>query len=426
MSDDASKNSIGLRLAMVGFLTLILLVPATIVGFLVGEREQRQEEAVKEVGSKWGNTQTITGPIISVPYKANKDTKVAYFLPVELNISGDIDPQILKRGIYEITAYNSKLKIAGQFIHPNFSQLGVSGSNVLWNEAKILVGLSDMRGVNEKISLNWNDRILALNPGMSAPQIADSGVSVIAPLGAETYKFSFDLNLNGSQSLNFIPLGKETNVNLSSQWANPSFDGAFLPDQREVSKDGFTAQWKILSLNRNYPQSFNDSDRYNLRESGFGVKFLVPVDQYQKTTRSIKYAIMFIALTFLTFFFVEIFNKKRIHPIQYLLVGFALLVFYTLLLSISEHTDFNIAYSISSLATIILIVLYSMSIFKNRILTLALGGILVILYGFMYVVLQLQDYALLMGSIGLFLVLAAVMFISRKIDWYSFSFTAKN
>jgi inner membrane protein len=264
---------------------------------------------------------------------------------------------------------------------------------------------------------------------MSATKISDSGVSVMAPLdlkSAKTYKFSFDLNLNGSQSLNFIPLGKETNINLASKWANPSFDGAFLPDQRQVSKDGFTAQWKILSLNRNYPQSFSESDSYSIKDSAFGVKFLVPIDQYQKITRSVKYAIMFIALTFLTFFFVEIFNKKRIHPIQYLLVGFALLVFYTLLLSISEHTNFNFAYILSSIATIILITLYSKAIFKNNFLSLLLGCILIILYGFMYVVLQLQDYALLMGSIGLFIVLAAVMYASRKIDWYSFTFITNN
>jgi len=414
---------------MVGFLTLILLVPATMVGFLVGEREQRQDEAVQEAGSKWGNMQTITGPILSVPYTANKVTKNIYFLPAELNISGDINPQILKRGIYEITAYNSKLKVEGQFNQPNFSQWGISSGNVLWNEAKILIGLSDMRGVKDKITMNWNDNILILNPGMSATKISDSGVSVMAPLdlkSAKTYKFSFDLNLNGSQSLNFIPLGKETNINLASKWANPSFDGAFLPDQRQVSKDGFTAQWKILSLNRNYPQSFSESDSYSIKDSAFGVKFLVPIDQYQKITRSVKYAIMFIALTFLTFFFVEIFNKKRIHPIQYLLVGFALLVFYTLLLSISEHTNFNFAYILSSIATIILITLYSKAIFKNNFLSLLLGCILIILYGFMYVVLQLQDYALLMGSIGLFIVLAAVMYASRKIDWYSFTFITNN
>jgi len=414
---------------MVGFLTLILLVPATMVGFLVGEREQRQDEAMQEAGSKWGNMQTITGPILSVPYTANKVTKNIYFLPAELNISGDINPQILKRGIYEITAYNSKLKVEGQFNQPNFSQWGISSGNVLWNEAKILIGLSDMRGVKDKITMNWNDNILILNPGMSATKISDSGVSVMAPLdlkSAKTYKFSFDLNLNGSQSLNFIPLGKETNINLASKWANPSFDGAFLPDQRQVSKDGFTAQWKILSLNRNYPQSFSESDSYSIKDSAFGVKFLVPIDQYQKITRSVKYAIMFIALTFLTFFFVEIFNKKRIHPIQYLLVGFALLVFYTLLLSISEHTNFNFAYILSSIATIILITLYSKAIFKNNFLSLLLGCILIILYGFMYVVLQLQDYALLMGSIGLFIVLAAVMYASRKIDWYSFTFITNN
>lgn len=432
---------------MIGILTIFLLVPALSVNLLVMDREARQKEAFSEVGSKWGSTQTVSGPILSIPFNiiTNGATSVGYVnvLPDELDISGNIEPQMLKRGIYDIAVYNTKLKVKGEFSLSSLKQISTPLSGLDWNKVTLALGIPDMRGVKDEITLNWNNGEYALNPGISNISIINSGVSAKIPVEAKdydkVYKFSFDIDLNGAQSINFMPVGKVTTVNLTSPWANPSFDGAFLPEQREVTKDGFNARWKVLDLNRNYPQSFvdprinnfdskfeADSRLVNFDNSVFGVKFLMAVDQYQKTSRSIKYAIMFIALTFLTFFFVEITNRRKIHPVQYLLVGFALLVFYTLLLSISEHINFNWAYVISSIATITLIVSYSKSIFKSNKLTAILGAVLVALYLFMFVVLQLQDFALLMGSIGLFAVLAIVMFISRKIDWYNFSVGTQN
>ncbi|GAH21121.1 unnamed protein product, partial [marine sediment metagenome] len=182
----------------------------------------------------------------------------------------------------------------------------------------------------------------------------------------------------------------------------------------------FRAKWNVLYLNRDYPQKWKGNS-YNIFNSAFGVKLLMPVDEYQKTMRSVKYAVMFISLTFMIFFFVEVINKKRIHPVQYILVGLALVIFFTLLLSLSEHINFNFAYLIASIATILLITAYSKTIFKSNFLTILMGSVLLILYGFMYTILQLQDYSLLLGSIGLFIVLAVAMYLSRKIDWYSLS-----
>jgi len=249
--------------------------------------------------------------------------------------------------------------------------------------------------------------------------VVDSGVSVKVPATGLSNTFSLELNLNGSQGLNFIPLGRETNVNLASNWASPSFKGVFLPDSREVTDNGFKADWKVLHLNRNYPQEWAGNAPSSVGESAFGVELLIPVDEYQKSMRSIKYAIMLIALTFLIFFFVEVLNSRRIHPIQYILVGLALCIFYLLLLSISEHLNFNKAYIISSIATILLITAYTKTVFKSNRLTSLQSLVLVILYGFMYLLIQLEDYAILIGSIGLFIVLAIVMYISRKIDWYN-------
>jgi len=231
------------------------------------------------------------------------------------------------------------------------------------------------------------------------------------------YNFRIRLDLNGSAGLLFSPVGKETIAELKSDWTNPSFMGDFLPEERSVDGAGFSAKWKVLHLNRNFPQAWTGSQNL-VGQTLFGVNLLLAVDEYQKTMRTAKYAIMFIALTFLTFFMIELLSRHTIHPIQYLLIGFALLVFYTLLLSISEYLIFAQAYWIASIAIIAMITLYARSVLANNLQTLVISGVLMLLYGYLFIILQLQDYALLMGSIGLFAVLAIVMYLTRKIDWF--------
>ncbi|MBL7127848.1 MAG: cell envelope integrity protein CreD [Ignavibacteria bacterium] len=417
-----AKNSIILKLLIMGFLILVLLIPSKMTDSLIKERESTYDSATVEVGSKWGKMQTIAGPILSVPYNDTilEKIKYAHFLPEELIINGEIIPERRNRGIYKVVVYNSKLKFDGVFTPPKFSGLNLNETDFIWEDAFLSIGITDLRGIQEKIELDWNDKKLLFSPGMESKDIIKSGVSVNVPLDTtalkkSNYKFSFGLNINGSSELNFIPLGKETDVKLNSTWNNPGFDGAFLPDNREINADGFQADWKILHLNRTYPQQWKGSF-YNIHDSIFGVRLLFPVNEYQKIMRSSKYAILFIFLTFLIFFFVEVINKKRIHPLKYLLVGLGLIIFYTLLLSLTEHLDFKFAYLISSVSIILLITFYSKS-FLSRFLTILIGIILTILYLFLYSLLQLQDYALLLGSIGLFVVLAIVMYFSRKIDY---------
>ncbi|HKL14294.1 MAG TPA: cell envelope integrity protein CreD, partial [Balneolaceae bacterium] len=233
----------------------------------------------------------------------------------------------------------------------------------------------------------------------------------------QAYSFAFELVLNGSTGLLFSPVGEETSVQLESDWTNPSFAGSFLPAVREVNDDGFQSEWKVLHLNRNFPQQWNGANK-EVASTTFGVDLLLPVDEYQKTMRTAKYAIMFIALTFLTFFMIELLSGSVIHPVQYLLTGFALLIFYTLLLSISEYIAFGLAYLIAAAAIISLITVYSFSVLPDKRKTGIVFGVLTLLYGYLYILLQLQDYALLMGSIGLFTVLASVMYLTRQIDWF--------
>lgn len=217
--------------------------------------------------------------------------------------------------------------------------------------------------------------------------------------------------------MNFVPVGKTTRVRIASGWETPSFDGAFLPDEREVSEEGFHAEWKVLHLNRNFPQKWRDRN-HSISGSEFGVELLFPVDHYQKGHRAAKYAVMFIGLTFVLFFFSEILNRRRIHPIQYLLVGLSLCLFYTLLISFSEHISFALSYLIASVSIITLITAYSASVLRNKRLVALVGFALVVLYSFLFTILQLEEYALLMGSIGLFIVMAAIMYLSRNVDWY--------
>ncbi|MBK20996.1 MAG: cell envelope integrity protein CreD [Flavobacteriales bacterium] len=431
------KNSLTIRLITIGILILFLLIPVSMVKNLIKEREYRQQDAIEEVSSKWGEKQTVTGLVLTVPYNTYSkvfDTKTekynliksreyAHFLPDQLTINGEVLPELRYRGIYEVIVYNSKLNLTGSFSNPTFEEWKITDENILWEDAYISMGLSDLRGLQNKISLNWNGKQYDFNPGIESNDVIRNGISCRIPVypkktGAFDKNFSLELNFNGSSALNFIPLGKSTNVSIKSPWKNPSFDGAFLPDEREINEDGFTAKWDVLHLNRPYPQSFRGSTR-GIQNSSFGVNLIVPIDEYQKSMRSAKYAVMFITLTFLLFFFVQILNGVRIHPIQYIIVGLALCVFYTLLVALSEHIPFKYSYLISSVSIISMITLYAQSISKNLKLTYVIGLILIMLYLFIYSIIQMQDYALLMGSFGLFLVLATIMYLSRKINWYS-------
>jgi len=433
-----ARRSVTLKLISITILVLLLLIPTSMLTDLVSERQAVRDDAVNEVSSKWGNEQTIGGPVISIPYTASyknnsgdmeEEIRYAHFLPDALNISGTVQPEKRYRGIYVVVLYNTRLHVSGDFTSLDLEDLNIPLSDYQFQNAVISVGISDMKGIAENISFTINDTLHALNPGLPVHDIFSSGGSFKFPVNRKSkYHFEFDLNLNGSTALGFLPFGKETNVSLTSPWGTPSFTGSFLPDKREISDNGFTASWKVLQLNRNYPQQGtetfigNSDDKSNVASddqyAAFGVKLLLPVDEYQKTTRSVKYCIMFIIITFLTFFFTEVLNKRRIHPIQYMLVGFAICLFYVLLLAISEHLSFNLAYLIGCLSTLALITLYAKTIFKNNPLTALFSVLLAILYGFFYSLLQLEDYALLLGSIGLFLILATIMYLTRKVDWY--------
>lgn len=422
------KSSTGARLTIIVILTFLLVLPSFMIMVLISERQQRRNSVADEISSNWGSRQTVIGPVLSIPVKEPITTKegektgfsyYAHFLPERLKINGVIQPEVRNRSIYDVIVYKSEIEISAVFKAPQLDGLSVNEKDLVTENASMTLGISDMKGVNEAIRFEWNGEQMEANPGIASSDLFSSGVTIPVKIESKNLQYTFKtkINLNGSFELLFAPVGKETQLHLSSAWPNPSFTGAYLPTRRKLDESGFEAVWRVFHISRDFPQQWAGA-RYDVNKSAFGVNLLLSVDQYQQTMRTVKYAIMFIALTFLTFFVIEIRSARPIHPIQYLLVGLALLIFYTLLLSLSEYISFGYAYLIASIAIIAMISFYSRSFLGERYQPAIVALIMGILYGYLYIVLQLQDYALLMGSIILFIALAALMFLTRKIDWF--------
>jgi inner membrane protein len=415
---------------IVGGMILLLLIPMLFISNLVGDRASRKEEVLKDVTSKWASTQTVTGPVLMVPFWSHYTSddgkpmmvrKMAYFLPEHLRIKADLQPQMRYRSIYKVPVYESDMALEGDFNALPLSALQIAPQDLILSEAALCMGLGDLRGIEEPLEVDWNEHALPLNAGVPGNEVLTTGMSVTLPLGTgdldSVHRFSIRLKLKGSDKLYFTPLGKTTEVSLSSPWPTPSFDGNFLPTDKSVTDKGFNAFWRVLYLNRNYPQYWVNA-KYELEESAFGVNLFEATDVYSQTSRCVKYAILFIGLTFALYFFLEIFQEKRVHLMQYVLVGLALCIFYTLLLSVSEYLGFTMAYGIVGLATVLLIATYTGNVFKKTSVGWIFASMLAALYGFIYVLIRLEDGALLFGSIGLFVILALVMYYSKKVDWY--------
>lgn len=437
------KSKLLIKGLIIGVLVLLLMIPTYFVQDLVKEREDRQKEAVAEVSGKWAGRQTITGPVLVLPYwHIQPDTarrnipvkKYACFLPDRLDVNATVTPQEKHRGIYKVMLYNSKTKMEGSFAEISPGLLNIPVEDIIWNEAFVKMHISDTRGLNSELQLKWKDTLVNLTPLVQGdPGSAGSlgaPLKLSSPADLANIRFTTEINLNGSEQLLITPVGRTTVVNLDSRWPNPSFTGNSLPQDHLINDSGFSASWTSLSHTRKFPQQWKDNafsfgdhtqesvDTGNsILQSSFGMNLFIPVNGYQKTMRSVKYAILCILLTFTAFFLIETTNGKSVHPVHYALIGFALILFYTLLLSFSEYTGFNIAYGIAAVATIGLITWFVKGLLGSGRLSLLLSFVLVLLYSYVFTILQLQDYALLLGSIGLFLTLAIVMYFSRRIQW---------
>lgn len=424
------RNHLFVKICFMGFLILLLLIPINMIMNLIEEREETATGAVSEVQSKWSGSQTIIGPMLSIPYyntviendKPKRVMSNMQILPELLEVNGVIHTEILKRGMYEVIVYNSPITMKGSFLLPeNFGN--VNKEDLMLNAATLNIGLSDLRGLGEQVKLNWGGEELIFESGVEDCKLVNSGVSL--KIDMESFQkgegnrvdFAITMKLKGSQSLMFAPIGKTTLVNIESNCVTPSFAGAFLPNERSVHEAGFKSSWQVLDLNRNYPQVLAHGGWSEaIDKSLFGVNLLLPVHQYQLSMRSLKYAFLIIVLTFVVSFFVEIIQKKNINPLQYLLVGLGLTLFYSLLISMSEHFGFNLAYLISATMTVLLLTVYMIAVLNAKRMGLTIGGLLAALYAYIYVLLQLETYSLLVGSIGLFVILAVIMYYSQKIN----------
>ena len=424
------------KLVAVGVLGLALWIPTSIIGLLVNERADRRDEVVGEVSATWGQAQTVEGPVLSVPvYKWGEDANRrpvkrviwVHQLPETLEVRGSLEPEVRYRAIYEVVLYRGDLSLRGSFPPLDPSRWGVRSEDVQWDRAVVTFGISDPKGLREVPSLVLSGETLQLEPGAGRGPFPDglgAEVRLVPPAdeGATAIPFEIDVELAGSESLQFLPMARETEVLLNAPWPDPSFDGAFLPETRIVTESGFDATWRVLSLHREVPQHWMSEDDLEdcyggyLRGASFGVRLLFPVDAYQRTMRTVKYSVLFSLLTLLGFFAVEVGGKSSIHPVQYMVIGFALCIFYTLLLSLSELIGFNPAYGVSSVVIIVMISTYIHAIVRSQKLTALCAGVLAAVYGSLFVMLQLEELALLMGTVLLLVLCAVVMLLTHRLN----------
>lgn len=431
-------QTITAKIIMVGLLALFLLIPLSYVQSLIVERAERKKDVVEEVTKSWGTDVHIYGPILRVPYKVYDKTSIlntvtnkqeisttesvayAYFFPEKLDLKTKIHKDnSLKRGLYNVVVFSTEIKTQGEFGTPNFKKLQINEANVLWDQATILVKTTNLKSSKSDLNLKLNDSALTFESKANSDKYYDDLESDVFDLkDLKTLSFNFQMKYNGSNSVKFVPVAKNTTVSIDSDWQNPSFEGVFAANttSKSITKNGFHADWNISQVNRPFSQEYAEF-LPQLNEYLFGVKLIETVDQYQQNERASKYGFLMIGLTFLIFFLIQTISKISIHIFQYGMIGLALVLFYTLLISITEHSAFSIAYGIASFAVIVMLFLYTLSILKSRKFSIFIALALAALYSFIYVIIQLENYALLVGSIGLFLILGIVMYFSRKIDW---------
>ncbi len=430
------RSSQMLRLLSVGLLALLLQIPIAMIGGLVSERQERRQAAVTEVSSKWGNVQFIIGPALVVPYAyrwseisaggqriTRTETRNAIFLPQQLRVRGSINSELRYRGIYSVPVYKLDLTLEGEFTPPSFSEMGIEPTAVAWELAQLAIGISDARVIQQETAVTWNGQAVSFLPGTGGFTDGGTGIHAVVGLvdGAQRAQFSFPLSLNGSIGVYLAPFAQNTTVELQSNYGHPSFQGNWLPVERSVSEAAFKAKWSIPFLGRNYPQAWKAEVgmRKEIDGSRFGVELVNPVDHYRMAERSVKYAGLFILLTFATLWLIEVLAGLRVHPIQYLMLGGALCVFYLLELSLSEHLGFPLAYTVASVAVVGMVAGYSVVVLHQIRPAFFVVAAVSLLYAYLYILLINEDYALLIGSIGLFLILAGVMYATRRVDWYA-------
>jgi inner membrane protein len=437
------NRSLTLKLGAIALLILLLLVPLLMINGVIQDRQQLRDGVLDDIARSSSFSQQVSGPLMVVPYRKvvrtwktrektneryqdiSEERGRLYFLPERFELDGQVQTELRSRGIYQARLFHADNRISGHFSLP--ARLGIKEdfADYRFDQPFLAVGISDIRGIENALKLELDGQSLDFIPGSQVGWLGE-GVHVALPAlnteQATELDFGFDLRLQGTGVLQVLPVGKTSAVSLTADWPHPSFIGNYLPAQRKVTDQGFTANWQASFFSTNLQEALNScvtsGDCAVFSGRSFGVSFIDPVDQYLKSDRAIKYALLFIVLTFAGFFLFEVLKSLAVHPVQYALVGVALAFFYLLLLSLSEHIGFALAYLLSASGCVLLIGFYVCHVLRSVRHGLSFSAGLAALYGLLYGLLSAEDYALLMGSLLLFGLLGVFMVLTRKLDWY--------
>ena len=427
-------SNFGIKFMLIFIMVLLFLIPIHMIKNLIEDREDYKSDAIESIVIPLGKTAAFQGIAIAVPYKSHKEsvdrdgtrvieteTKYVIFAPVSYKLDFAVNPYYLTRGIFKVPVFSGQIQLEAAFDDFDFTYFNkIEKKDIMLNESVLVMGISNPKNITAQPNLSINGVELPVSP-IKYDYISTFATSICYNLSGVDFSKKLNLtgtvNFQGGEKIRICPIASETTtITMESAWQSPSFSGGWLPQVRRLDDTGFSASWSIAGLSTVFPKSWLYED--NFSPESVEVSLIVPVDAYQKTTRSVKYAFLFLVIPFIALMMCEVFSKIRIHPVQYGLIGFADIMFYLLLLSISEHIPFDFAYFICAIAVCTTTLLYAMAILKNLKWGLFLSLVHLVSYTFLYGTLQAEDYALLIGSLGLFSVVGLLMFVTRKIDWY--------
>ncbi|MBN8886373.1 MAG: cell envelope integrity protein CreD [Rudaea sp.] len=437
-------QSITFKVLGIAFLALLMLIPLVQVQSLIDERSSLRAQALGDIAQRWGAAQNVGGPVLAIPKRVRVQSSSGWVthdyteivLADRLAINGSLKPELRSYGIYSTPVYEAGLKIDGQFLARDLRALeGRKGAaeetretTYLFDQAELRLPIADVRGIRRISTLKLDGKEHVFGPANGSGALRAIALSldlstwVKAAQEDEAHRFELQLTLAGTGSLQWLPLARQTEASLSAPWPNPSFVGGFLPAQRAVDEKGFSAQWQVLDLNRSYGQHWQEGEgSIDPAAAAFGVNLYQPADVYQQNERAGKYGVLFVALTFVAFFLFEVLKKLRVHPVQYLLVGLALTTFYVVLLALSEQIGFALAYLAAATAVVLLVGGYAAAVLRARKAGAVLGAALALIYALLYGLVVSEQYSLLMGAIALLVVVAALMYLTRRVDWYTYA-----
>ncbi len=432
-------RSLGVKLIVVCGLALLMTIPGLFVWGLIGERTRRADDVTKELSSYAGGRQTFLGPTLAIPYdiparSAAEGAQHGTYLIFPEQATGEVKTSTheRQRSLFKVPVYQAYLKLHATFDLTGAPAAAPVGAVLDWNRAELLVGVSDPRGALADATMEISGKSAVLAPAASAASLSirsaqgqqlqltlfGAHAAGIARPGA-LFNVTADLHFSGAQRIAVLAYGKTTHLTVTGDWPNPGFDGGFLPTNRAVSKNGFRAEWSVPFIARGVCAEGDAASIMGLGATALGVSYIELVDPYQSVSRSLKYVPLFLGLVFLSYFLFEATTGKRVHPAQYILVGIAQLIFYLLLLSLAERIGFDWGFLVAGAATVFLMAANASWVFASAKQGYRALAIFTLLYGLIYTLLRLEDNALLVGAIASFVAIAAVMYFTRRIDWYS-------